>query len=631
MQKAPVTLLKEFWGYDTFRGSQKEIITAVLAKEEVLALMPTGGGKSLCYQIPALALEGLCIVVSPLVALIHDQVSQLKARGIKAIALTGGISFETLTHLLDNGVYGDYKFLYVSPERLQQPTVQERIREMNVNLIAVDEAHCISQWGHDFRPAYLHCSLLRELAPNAPVMALTATATPRVVKDIVTNLHLKPLRIFKDSFLRTNIIFTVKYTQDKLYQLKKYIPQFPGSTLVYVRSRKLSRSLADFLTRNGYKASYFHGGMQKAEKEEKLNLWLQNKIKVMVATNAFGMGVDKPDVRLVVHYQIPDSLESYFQEAGRAGRDGNPATAIVLTTEEDEAHARQQFLAALPDVAFVKKLYLQLNTYFHISYGERTTETFALPLATFCTRYGFPVSMAYSAFRILDQNSVVALSENFTEKTTLKFVAPRDQLFDYLDKNRKAAAVIQTLLRTYGGITEYETPINLHLISKKTGKKEPFLKKILEQLVADGIVAYKKASADMEITFLTPREDARTINVFAQKIKDINAVKQNNMNAMLAYLKNTKTCRSVFLLRYFGENPRKKCGTCDICTKKNNTLPPTLKNKLVALLQIAPHTSRQLEQAIGADEKILLQTLQRLLEDEVIFLNYKNEYTINPS
>lgn len=627
MQK-PKTLLKTFWGYDAFRGAQEAIIAAVLAKKEVLALMPTGGGKSLCYQVPALVLEGICIVISPLVALIQDQVRQLKARGIKAIALTGGISFSELNALLDNAVYGDYKFLYLSPERLQQPLVQQRIREMAVNLIAIDEAHCVSQWGHDFRPAYLECALLREWAPNAPIIALTATATPRVVEDIVTHLKLQSVCMFKDSFARTNLIFKVKHTQDKRYQLQKYIHQYPGSAIVYVRSRKICQSLANFLNRNGCKASYFHGGLSRTAKEDTLNLWLQNEVDVMVATNAFGMGIDKPDVRLVVHYQIPDSLESYFQEAGRAGRDGQTANAVFLTTEADKVQAQRQFLAALPDVGFVKRLYVQLNTYFQIPYGERPTETFTLPFNAFCTRYDFPVNKAYSAFRLLDQHSVVALSENFTEKTTLQFVAPNSQLFSYMNKNRKVTPVIQTLLRTYGGITEHETKIDLHRISKKTGEKELFLKEILEQLARDGLVTYKKTSSDLEITFLVPREDARTINVFAEKIKHLNTVKQNNMNAVLAYVNNAKTCRSVFLLNYFGETARKPCGTCDICMQQHQEPPGVLKDRIIALLQASPHTSRRLEQRIGAEEQLLLQTLQRLLEDEVVYLNYKNEYSI---
>lgn len=629
MQKEATVILKEFWGYDDFRGSQKSIIDAILSGNDVLALMPTGGGKSLCYQVPAMTMDGLCIVVSPLVALIQDQVKQLKARGIKAIALTGGIPFEELNDLLDNCLFGNYKFLYLSPERLQQSIIQERIQEMNVNLIAIDEAHCISQWGNDFRPAYLDCSILKELKPDTPTIALTATATPQVVDDIIQNLKLDSAAIFKDSFSRSNIVFKVKRTEDKLYQLKKYMGKFPGSSIVYVRSRKMTQQLSEFLNRNGVKAAFFHGGITKTEKEEKLNLWLEGKLNTMVATNAFGMGVDKPDVRLVVHYQIPDSLESYFQEAGRAGRDGKPSTAIILTTLEDQERAKQQFLSNLPDVAFVKNVYSKLNNYFQISYGESLEEPLEFRFNKFCKRYDLNPNTTYNALRILDQNSVLSLSENFKEKTLLQFVASKAGIFSYLDKNRTSATIIQTILRTYGGITEYETKINLHLLSKKTGKNEKALKKLLKQLQDDGIVKYQNNTSDLEINFLVPREDDHTINPFAKKIRELNAVKQGNMEAMLGYVQNKKICRSIYLLKYFGENAKEKCGTCDICTKGNKLKSPVkLEERILALLNLGPSTSRKLEKATGANEKDLLQALQGLLEDEMIVLNHINEYAI---
>ncbi|MHA7829996.1 MAG: RecQ family ATP-dependent DNA helicase [Flagellimonas sp.] len=627
MYKDTKSILQQFWGYDDFRGSQKEIIDTVLSGQDVLALMPTGGGKSICYQIPSLAKEGICVVVSPLVALIQDQVAQLKKRNIKAVALTGGIPLDELNNLLDNCLYGNYKFLYLSPERLQQTIVQERIQQMNVNLIAIDEAHCISQWGNDFRPAYLGCSILKELVPDTPIIALTATATPKVVDDIVENLELEHVRIFKDSFSRSNITFRVKRSEDKLYQLKKYMDRIPGSAIVYVRSRKMSISLANFLIKKGISTSFFHGGIPKSDKEKKLNLWLSGKVRVMVATNAFGMGVDKPDVRLVVHYQIPDSLESYFQEAGRAGRDGKPSTAVIITSNEDADKARQQFLSTLPDVSFVKQVYSKLNNYFQISYGELVTDSLAFKFNEFCKRYGFNPNMTFNALRILDQHSVLSLAENFKEKTTLKFVASKNEIFNYLDKNRKTAPIIQTILRTYGGITEYETKINLYMLSKKTGVGENRLKQILQQLADDNMVEYQNNTSDLEISFLVPREDDHTINMFAKKIKDFNEVKQNNMTAMLGYISNKKVCRSVYLLNYFGEKTNEKCGTCDICTKKERVASPyDLEKRVLELLEIRPHTSRQLEKAIGANEKELLKTLEQLLEDELVSLNFKNEY-----
>ena len=628
MQKDAKSVLREYWGHEGFRGSQSQIIDSVLAKKDVLALMPTGGGKSICYQVPALAMEGICIVVSPLVALIQDQVQQLKQKGVKAIALTGGIPFSELNDLLDNCVYGNYKFLYLSPERLQQSTVQERIREMNVNLVAIDEAHCISQWGNDFRPAYLKCTVLKDLTPETPTIALTATATPKVVQDILENLQLEKPQIFKDSFSRSNISFRVKHTEDKNYQLKKILTQFRGSSIVYVRSRKMTVSLSEFLNKNGVKSTFFHGGISKADKEEKLQQWLNGNVSCIVATNAFGMGVDKPDVRWVIHYQIPDSLESYFQEAGRAGRDGKPSSALIITSQEDADHAKQQFLSSLPDVAFVKQLYIQLNNFFQISYGESVLESLSFKFNTFSKRYGFPPNMAYHALRILDQNSVISLSENFTEKTTLKFVASRNGIFQYLQDNPKVAHIIQTVLRTYGGITEHETKINLHLLSKKVGENEKTIKKVLKQLQADGVAEYQSSNSDLEIQFLVPREDDRTINPFAKKIKDFNAVKQKNMAAMLDYVQNTRVCRSVFILNYFGEKTSEKCGTCDICTLEDTVPSEGLKNSIFKILVTAPQSSRQLEQVLGIEEKLILKALQELLEDERIGLNARNEYEI---
>ena len=627
MHKNITSVLQQYWGYDDFRGSQRKIIDTVISGQDVLALMPTGGGKSICYQVPALAMEGICIVVSPLVALIQDQVAQLKKRNIKAIALTGGIRSNEVNDLLDNCVFGNYKFLYLSPERLQQTVVRERIQQMNVNLIAIDEAHCISQWGNDFRPAYLECSILKELAPQTPMIALTATATPRVVDDIVENLELKEVRIFKDSFSRSNIAFKVRRSEDKLYQLKKYMEKIPGSGIVYVRSRKMSISLANFLINNGVSASFYHGGIPKSDKEEKLNRWLNGKDRVMVATNAFGMGVDKPDVRLVIHYQIPDSLESYFQEAGRAGRDGEPSTAIILTSKEDADRAKQQFLSTLPDVGFVKTVYSKLNNYFQISYGELISEPQAFKFNEFCSRYAFNPNMAFNALRILDQNSVLSLAENFKEKTTLQFVASKAEIFNYLDKNRKTAPIIQTILRTYGGITDYETKINLYMLSQKTGTGEERLKQLLQQLADDNIAEYYNHSSDLEITFLVPREDDHTINPFAKKIKDFNQVKVDNIAAMLGYIANQKMCRSVYLLNYFGEKSAEKCGTCDICTKKAKVSSPhDLEQKILELLEIRPHSSRQLERVTGTSEKELLNLLERLLENGLVSINIKNEY-----
>ena len=376
MKKSPKEILQEYWGHAQFKGSQEKIINVILEGKDVLALLPTGGGKSICFQIPAMAKEGICIVISPLIALIQNQVGNLKERGIKAIALTGGIHFDEVNDLLDNCVFGNYKFLYLSPERLQQEIVRERIQKMNVNLIAIDEAHCISHWGHDFRPAYLDCSSLRGLLPETPVIALTATATKQVAADILDNLKFIEPVVFKDSFSRKNIAFKIYHEEDKRYRLKLLCSKIEKSAIVYVRTRRLAQEVAQYLNANKFSATYFHGGISKQEKEKRLNLWLNNKVKIIVATNAFGMGIDKPDVQLVVHYQIPDCLENYFQEAGRAGRDGLSAEAALITNTSDERLVRKQFLSILPDTAFLKLIYNKLNNYFRLRLVKVQTNCF---------------------------------------------------------------------------------------------------------------------------------------------------------------------------------------------------------------------------------------------------------------
>lgn len=626
----PRDTLQRYWGFSDFRGSQEKIIKAALNGEDVLALLPTGGGKSICFQVPAMSQEGICIVVSPLVALIHDQVTNLKNRGIKAIALTGGISFEELVQQLDNCLYGGYKFLYLSPERLQQDLVIERIQQMNVNLIAIDEAHCISQWGHDFRPAYLDCGQLRDLLPTTPIMALTATATREVAKDIVTQLNLKdPLNV-KDSFLRENIAFKVKITEDKLYQLKQLCGRNKSSGIVYTSSRKMTVKLAHYLNSNQISATFFHGGLTKKDKQDKLQQWLNNDVLIMVATNAFGMGVDKPDVGLVVHYQIPDSLENYFQEAGRAGRNGQSALAILLTNEEDESLLKKQFLGSLPDTSFLKKLYNKLNNYFQISFGEGHNESFQFNFNEFVSIYKLNPYLAYNSLKVLDQYSVISLSESFSKLTSVQFIARKEKIFDYLEVYPRAALAVKTILRTYGGIFDFETKINTHLVAQKTGLPEAQILSILEQLERDEIIAYVSKHNDLDLTFLVPREDDRTINVFAYKVKELNHKKAEKLRAMLKYVHTTSICRSKQLLAYFGERLSDDCKRCDVCLEKygSNDSIEKVQESITHLLDGGGKSSRVLSEHLNIEEPILVKALRSLLEQEKIKINTKNEYEL---
>lgn len=630
MKKDPKDILQQFWGYTTFRGSQERIIDAVLAGQDVLALLPTGGGKSLCFQIPALATDGICIVVSPLIALIQNQVAHLKKIGVKAIALTGGISFEEVGTLLDNCIFGNYKFLYLSPERLQQEIVQSRIRQMNVNLIAIDEAHCISQWGHDFRPAYLECAKLRALLPETPLIALTATATKQVAQDILDSLKFtSPLKV-TDSFSRNNIAFKVLWEEDKRYRLKYLCSRLEKSAIIYVRTRRLSQEIATYLHSNGCSATYFHGGIPRKEKEKRLNSWLNDDTKIMVATNAFGMGIDKPDVELVVHYQLPDCLENYFQEAGRAGRDGRQAQAILITNATDVKRAKQQFLGTLPDTDHLRKVYRKLNAYFQIPYGEGNDQTFQLDYNTFCSVYQLKPLLTYNTLRILDQYSVIALSESFSKKTTVHFLASKDVLSTYFENNREIVAVAQTLLRTYGGIFDFDTKINTRLIANKAACTEEKVTQVLRQLQKDEIIDYSAQHNDIEITFLVPREDDRTINVFAKKVKERQAIKVDNLTHMLHYASNRNVCRNKQLLRYFGEHIEVDCGICDVCLRNNGEHLPEemLKTAIRSTLEEEPHSSRELIEKLQRDEAAVLASIRELLDEGRIKINAMNQYEL---
>lgn len=629
MGKTPLEILKQFWGYDEFKGSQGQIISAVLEEQDVLALLPTGGGKSLCFQLPALSKNGMCIVVSPLIALIHNQVEELKKKGIKALALTGGISQEDLIDLLDNCLYGNYKFLYLSPERLKQEMVLKKIAEMNVNLIAIDEAHCISQWGHDFRPAYLECDKLRAILPETPVIALTATATEQVSKDIIASLKFIEPLIVKDSFARDNIAFQIIRTEDKRYQLKQLCKAATKSVIVYTRTRRLTSEVSQFLNANSLKADFFHGGLDKGQKKKKLDNWLENKVQIMVATNAFGMGIDKADVSLVVHYQIPDCLENYFQEAGRVGRNGEPAKAVLLTNKSDVALVSSQFLSILPDTPFLKMVYNKLNNYFQISYGELVDEPFQFSLYEFCDTYKLNTLITYNALRVLDQNSVISLSESFSKKSEVKFICSKDVLFGYLEKNKSSADIIQTLIRTYGGLFDFETKINTHLISKKTNRPEALINKVLVQLEKDGLIDYKAKDNDLELNFLVPREDDITINSFIKEVEELHKTKAEKLDSMLAYVQNETSCRNRILLSYFGETKKVDCGKCDICTADEKVESSTeIDKSIIALLKEGNKSSRTLIEVLKVKSTFVIESLQDLLEDGQIKINSKNEYEL---
>ncbi len=631
MQK-PLDILKQYWGYDDFRLSQAEIIQAVLDKNDVLAMLPTGGGKSICFQVPALAVPGICIVISPLIALMKDQVQHLQEKGIKAIALTGGIPFKEVDTLLDNCIYGNYKFLYISPERLQQELVQERIRQMPVNLIAVDEAHCISQWGNDFRPAYKKITLLKQLHPSCNIIALTASATKKVVVDITHDLEFENPKIFRTSLSRNNIAFNVVHTEDKQHQLVQFIKNNPGPSIVYTRNRKATIELSRLLQNADISSTFFHGGIDTLEKEKRMKLWLDERIQVMVATNAFGMGIDKPNVHTVVHMQLPDSIESYFQEAGRAGRDGEPAIAMMFVNQGDSTQVKDQFLKHLPNIDEIKQVYRHLCNYFQISYGEGQQTSHDFEFSHFCNTYKLATLKAYNCLQLLDRESIISLSAQFEKSTKVQFITSNNATLNYLDSHKKIDLIAKAILRTYGGIFDQELNINKQLIANKTLCSIQEINKVLTQLHDDSIIHLDEQSTDSTITFLVPREDERTINPIAKNAVLHYKIKEEQVGAVIDYVSNDIVCKTKQLLHYFGELQVEDCGNCSVCLARATPLNKQLKLQIKdAILRVMNESldSKQLVALLPFQETHIIQVLDLMVTHQLLYINNENKYTIH--
>lgn len=560
-------ILKKYWNYDSFRPLQEDIIQSVLNGKDTLALLPTGGGKSICFQVPALAQPGICIVVSPLIALMKDQVENLKQKGIEAIAIISGMGKREVDILLDNCIYGNIKFLYLSPERLMSDLVRERISYMNVNLIAVDEAHCISQWGYDFRPPYLHIAELREIHPAVPVLALTATATARVVTDIQQKLNFKKDNVFRKSFERRNLSYVVAQEENKFKKLFSITENIPGSGIIYVRNRRGTQEVARMLNYEGYSADFYHAGLETAVRSKKQEDWKSGRTRIMVATNAFGMGIDKPDVRFVVHLDLPESLEAYYQEAGRAGRDEKKAFAVLLYNESDRYQLEKKLELSFPSVDEIKQVYHALGNYFQLAYGAGEGLVFEFDPADFCTRFSLDVIKTLSAFKFLERDEYVSLTESVYLPSRIKIVVSQEDLYRFQIEYAAYDPFVKLLLRSYGGLFDQYTPIRESDLARRAGKTTAEMRQLLERLEDLEVLSYMKQTDKPQVQFIKSRVDSQHLYIDRRYIEERRKIMQSQVKAVIGYAEGKK-CRSQTLLAYFDEINGPKCGVCDICLEE---------------------------------------------------------------
>jgi ATP-dependent DNA helicase RecQ len=626
----PLEILQKYWNHNAFRTPQEEIITSVLSGKDTFGLMPTGGGKSITFQVPAMMMEGICLVISPLIALMKDQVQNLQNKGIKAIALTGGIASNEIIDLLDNCQYGNYKFLYLSPERLQSDWILERIKSLPINLIAIDEAHCVSQWGHDFRPSYLKISKLKEYFPKVAFLALTASATKRVQDDILLQLQLNHPTIFVKSFARENLAYMVFNVEDKLHLMEQIVKKNPQPTIIYVTNRKACSETVKQLESLGFSATYYHGGLSLKDKENNMKLWMDEKVQTIVATNAFGMGIDKANVKTVIHLHIPPNLENYYQEAGRAGRNGQKAFAVLLTNPSDVIHVEAQFMSVLSDKAFLNLVFVKLCNYFQIAYGEGIDEKFSFNINHFCTKYNFSVLKVYNALQFLDGQGIISLSQEFTEKITLQFIISSKEVIRYMSLNPQEEDVILTILRTNPGIYEAQTTVNSTLIAKKSNCDESKVLAILHKLHEKQVIELHAKNNDATLTFNEVREDERTISRVVKYLEAQNKLKTEQLKSVLDYIKEDKTCKNKLLLNYFGETIKKDCGVCSYCIskKKNKLDTTTLSEKIIGLLKVHEMNSRDIQKLTKYPKDDVIFVLQNLMENDTIIVKPNNNYAI---
>lgn len=562
-------ILTKYWGYSHFRPLQEDIIRSVMDGKDTLALLPTGGGKSLCYQVPALAKEGICLVISPLIALMKDQVENLQRRHIPSIAVFSGMSRNEVDIALDNCIYGRFKLLYLSPERLTSELVRTRLRRMNISLVAVDEAHCISQWGYDFRPSYLKIAEVREYFPRIPVLALTATATPAVKEDIQQKLNFRSPSVFQDSFARKNLSFIVLYEENKLQRLLNIAKKIGGSGIVYVRSRKKTKEVADFLNRNDIAADYYHAGLDTPARNARQENWIREKFRVMAATNAFGMGIDKPNVRFVVHLDLPDSLEAYYQEAGRAGRDGLRSYAVMIYNEADEVDFTQRTHSLFPSLEEIRTTYQALANYYQVAVGSGEGYSFDFHISEFCTAYQLNPTTVFNALHVLELEGWITTTDSVFIPSRIHFTVNNDELYRFQIAHPRYDPFIKIILRSYGGVFENYVRISEHDLSVRSGVSQEDAARLLIHLDKQGILNYLPQKDKPQVIFQLPRADAKHLTISRENLQDRKKRYLKKMEAVLEYASKTTKCRSQIILGYLGEEDTHRCGTCDVCIERN--------------------------------------------------------------
>ena len=614
-------ILKQYWGYDSFRDLQEEIITSIGEGKDTLGLMPTGGGKSITFQVPALAQEGICIVITPLIALMKDQVQNLRKRGIKALAIYSGMTRQEILTALENCIFGNYKFLYISPERLDTEIFRTKLRSMKVSIITVDESHCISQWGYDFRPAYLKIAEIRELLPEVPVLALTATATPEVVTDIQARLKFREGNVFRMSFERKNLAYIVRKTDNKTKELLYILQRISGSAIIYVRNRRRTKEITELLMNEGITADFYHAGLDNAVKDLRQKRWQSGEVRVMVATNAFGMGIDKPDVRIVLHLDLPDSPEAYFQEAGRAGRDGEKAYAVILYSKSDKTTLHKRVVDTFPDKEYILNVYEHLQYYYQMAMGDGFQCIREFNLEEFCRKFKyFPVPVD-SALKILTQAGYLEYTDEQDNSSRILFTIRRDELYKLREMGKEAEALIQSILRSYTGVFTDYAYISEESLAVRTGLTRQQIYNILVTLTKRRIVDYIPRKKTPYIIYTRERLELRFLHIPASVYEERKARYEARIKAMEEYVTTENICRSRMLLRYFGEKNEHNCGQCDVCLSKRATdnlseeSYEEVKRQILDLLSHSPLTPAETADQIKAEKEDIGQVIRYLLDE----------------